>query len=377
MITLIILVFVISILVLIHEFGHFYVAKKSGVRVEEFGIGIPPRLYGKKIGETVYSVNLLPFGGFVKLTGEDYSDNLDMTDPKNFMNKSPFKRGAILLAGVFMNVLFAAFVYYVIFFLNGFRTLAFPLFFDYKFRFGNVSEINTVVMSYVENSAAEKAGIQTGEAVLEIDGVPVYSVSDIHRELEFKAGQEVMVLLMDVRSIKKDIRAVRFVVMADEAGKGLLGVMLSKAVTIGYGDSGQKVFAGVLHSYNMTGYFFNTFKEIISMSFETGDITPVSDTVRGPVGIFDAVGGILSYGGREAFLGVLDLVGLLSISLAIINVLPFPALDGGRFVFVFIEMITHKRLKASVEANLHKAGMIFLLALMILVTFKDIRQLLI
>ena len=152
MMTLILFIIILSALVLIHEFGHYYVAKKTGVRVEEFGIGIPPRLFGKKIGETIYSVNLLPFGGFVRLSGEDGvdEDHLEeaISDPENFLSKTPLQRAGIVVAGIVMNALLAVVLYYFFFFFTGFKSLTIPNMFDYEFKFGHVEQINTVVFGF-------------------------------------------------------------------------------------------------------------------------------------------------------------------------------------------------------------------------------------
>ena len=160
----------------------------------------------------------------------------------------------------------------------------------------------------------------------------------------------------------------------DEKGKGILGVILSKAVVLSY-EGGQKRFAGFLHAYNMLAYTVNTIENMISLSFKIRDISPVSESVSGPVGIFAIVKIILSFSGKEAILGLIDLVALLSLSLGFINFLPFPALDGGRTTFVLVEMVSGKRVSPKVEAFIHKVGMVFLLGLIVLVTFKDIRNL--
>jgi len=373
MITFLVLILIFSILVFVHELGHFFTAKKFGVRVEEFGFGIPPRLFGRKIGETIYSINLLPFGGFVKLTGED-SEETNVKDPKNFASKKPYQRILILVAGVFMNLLLAVLLYFGFFFINNFKTLALPVFFDYNFKFGKQSSINTVVTAFSPSSSAEKAGVQRGEAVIEINSVAVYGVTDIRKELDGKVGQNVRVMLMDVRKINRDVRSITVTVQKDEKGKGILGVILSKAVVLSY-EGDQKRFAGFLHAYNMLAYTVNTIGNMISLSFKNHDISPVSDSVSGPVGIFAVVKAILSFNGKEAVLGLLDLVALLSLSLGFINVLPFPALDGGRIAFVLVEMMSGKRVSPKAEAFIHKVGMVFLLGLIVLVTFKDIKNL--
>lgn len=372
--TLIIFILILSLLILIHEFGHYFSAKKLGVKVEEFGMGIPPKIWGKRIGETEYSLNALPFGGFVRLYGED-SENPSQemqTDPRSFLAKSPFKRVIIISAGVFMNFLLAIFLYYVLFFYTGFKTLNIPVFFDYHFRFGQAQETKTVVTSFSDNSAAKTAGVEAGEAIMTIDGDSVKNVDDIRNEVENKAGVPVTLLLRNLRSHTKDVtREVTVVPMADEEGHGILGVYVSDSVQIYYPN---KFLAPFEHSYNMLAYTGNTFREFVHIAVKIHSVEPVSSGVAGPVGIYSVVGGILSYGGIDAFLGMIDFVALLSLSLALINILPFPALDGGRLVFIIYEMIVGKPLNQNVEASIHKWGMVFFFGLLFLVTIKDIRQ---
>lgn len=372
MLTIIILILILSFLILCHEFGHFITAKKVGVRVEEFGVGLPPRIFSKKFKETIYSINLLPFGGFVKLTGEDEEKLPRKKDHRNFMFKKPGQRAMILFAGVFMNLVLGVFLYYTLLTFNGFKTLTFPLFFDYHFRFGSTEKIKTVVMSFDDESPAQAAGVETGEAVIEIDNAPVYSVLDVRRELENKAGKEVKVLLMDVRTTGRDLRSLTMIPRENGEGKGVIGVLLSDAVTLNYGYGRQKYLAGFLHAYNMFGYTTHTLGNLIGLSFQTKDITPVSDSVSGPVGVFSVVQAILSYKGREKVLGILDLTALLSLSLAFINTLPFPALDGGRLIFIAAEKVFGRRILPKFETAIHRWGMVFLLALLVLVTIRDI-----
>ena len=169
MITIIAFFIILSLLILIHEMGHFVVAKKNGVLVEEFGFGIPPRIWGKKIRETTYSINALPFGGFVKLFGEDVEEpDLDMrTHPRSYLAKTPLQRAAILVAGVGMNLVLAVVAYYFLFFITGFKTLNLPVFFDYDFRFGEVTSTGTVISAFADGSPAEAVGVEIGEAIVE------------------------------------------------------------------------------------------------------------------------------------------------------------------------------------------------------------------
>jgi regulator of sigma E protease len=374
--TLLIFIFILSTLIFVHELGHFLVAKKNGIRVEEFGLGLPPRIVGKKVGETIYSINWLPFGGFVKLTGEDVPDDKSkkeaLKDPKSFLAKSPLQRIAVLVAGVVMNLFLAVILFYVLIVSNGYRSFYFPLFFDYDFRFGNEHKIATVVSGLMEGSAADDSGINYGEAILEIDGVKVTDVEDVRREVSGKLNEQVEVVLVDLSTGGLgEERAVTLVPEPDENGEAVLGVYLSSAVYLSYDSLMQKAFSGVLHSYNVLTYSVSTMGGIIRTSFETKDLSPVSSTVAGPVGIYNIVGGILQYAGGKVFLNLIDYTALMSLSLAFINIFPFPALDGGRILFVLFEFVRGKRMNPEIESKIHRFGMIILLALLALVTIKD------
>jgi len=374
MLTLVIFILILSVLVLVHEFGHFIVAKKSGVKVEEFGLGIPPKLIGKKIGETIYSLNLLPFGGFVRLLGEDDTEVVSSSDSRNFASKTPFQRIAILVAGVTMNTLLGMLLFYIILISNGFKSLNLPLIFDYKFRFGEQIATNTVVMSFMEGSAAEAGGTNSGDDVLEINDQPVYNVSDIRAFLKDKVGQKVKVLVKDMRDNSNlSIRTVYLTPTADEKGDGILGAYLTKSIVLSYQHPVEKLLAGPLHAYNMVAYSVNSFKKLIGLSVVEKSVEPVSAGIAGPVGIYKVVGGILDYTKGSVVLSLLDLIALMSVSLALLNIMPFPALDGGRVFFIVIEKLRGgKKVNPSFEANVHKWGMLLLLGLIVLITIKDI-----
>jgi regulator of sigma E protease len=373
MITLVVFILILSLLVLIHELGHFVVARKLGVRVEEFGFGIPPRVWGKKIGETVYSINALPFGGFVKVAGEDESEVSDSKDMGNFANINPWKRVLILIAGVIMNVVLAVSVFYIFFGINNFRTSSLPLLYDYDFKYGKVIKNNTVIFGFEDGSAIQKAGVGLGESILEINGNRVFNVYDVRYQVKDKAGKEIWVKLLDTKKIKPAIREVKIVPTVDSKGNGFLGVALATSITIDYGGSFiSKLTSGFQHAYNILGYSLSTFSQLISSSIAQKSVEPVSMGVSGPVGIFSVVGIILSYRGLDAVLGLLDFIAILSLSLAFINILPIPALDGGRTAFVLVEALTKKKINPKFEANLHKWGMIGLLALTVVVTAKDV-----
>ena len=375
--TFVIFILTLSILVFVHELGHFLVAKKNGIRVEEFGLGMPPRVIGKKVGDTLYSLNLLPFGGFVKLTGEEVeSEDEEVTlekDPRSFVSKSASQRVAVLVAGVTMNMILAVTLYYFLLISTGFKTFTIPLLFDYTFKFGQIEKTGTVVMDVQKDSGAQKAGVLLGDAVKSIDGVSVNSITELRNELKGKAGQEVQVEILDMQKPFNSVsRTVTAIPTEDENGNVLLGVYLGDAVSITYSKPHEKLFAGFLHSYNVLDYSIKAMGNVISASFKAKDITPVSSSVAGPVGVYNIVGSILNYGGSHVFLSMLDFIALMSLSLAFINILPFPALDGGRIVFILIEKVMGKRVNPLLEAKIHKIGISLLFGLLILISIKDL-----
>ncbi len=375
--TFIIFILILSFLVFVHELGHYLVAKKNGIRVEEFGLGLPPRIYGKQVGETIYSLNLLPFGGFVRLTGEDLLEQKDgvTNDPRSFATKSAGQRAAVLVAGVAMNTLITVVLYYFLFFANGFKTLSLPLIFEHKFAFGTMTTVDTVITGFSENSVFSENDISSGEAIIKIDDTTIHSVTDVKAALMDKAGKEVNVTLADLRKGEEGegkARILNVVPYADDTGNGVLGVYLGRSATLIYDKPIEKIFAGFLHAYNMLEYSMNVFGQLIGLSVESGSISPVSEGVSGPLGIYTIVGSILDIGGKQIFLAMLDFVALMSLSLAFLNVMPFPALDGGRLAFVVAEKVIGRKISPIFEAKVHRWGMLALLALIVLVSAKDI-----
>lgn len=377
---LIVFFLILSFLVLVHEFGHFLVAKKNGIRVEEFGLGYPPMLFGKKFGETLYSFNLLPFGGFVRLTGEDVieGENEDelIKDPRSFISKKPSQRAAVLSAGVLMHLLLAVVLFYTFLLLNGFKTFRIPLVFDYHFQFGETSEIGTVISDMSDNSPAKEAGVTFGDAIVKINGVEVHNALDVRENLKGKYDQEVDLLLVDlsepVAASEGNYRNVKVKPILDDSGNPVLGVYLSKAVILSYEKPLEKLFSGFLHTYNFLSYSIFSLGKVIGFSVQTHDVSPLSQSVAGPVGIYNIVGSILSYKTGSVWLNILDYVALMSLSLAFVNILPLPALDGGRLAFTIFEWVTGKKPNPTFESAVHRIGFLLLLALLILVTIKDI-----
>jgi len=374
--TLLVFGIILSVLVLVHEFGHYIVAKKLGIKVEEFGLGIPPRLFGKQIGETFYSLNLLPFGGFVRLEGEDPEEVLEnpeiANDARSFQMKTPFQRSLVLVAGVFMNIVLAVTLFYVVLASTGFKTQFISMFFEYDFKFGREEKIGSVITSIQPDSAAAKSDMKVGEAILEINGEPVANVQDVRRILKGHEGKEVYVFLKDLSKDNNNVRKVTTTPQKDDNGDAVFGVYLTEAVQIDYSEGVNKLLAGFMHTYNVTDYSLRALGKVISLSVENKSFEPVSASVAGPVGMYNIVGTVLDYGGDRVLYTILDFMALMSASLAFMNIMPFPALDGGRLVFVIWEGITKKKVKPSIELNIHKVGFMILIGFLILVTIKDI-----
>lgn len=368
--TLLIFILILSLLVLIHELGHFVAAKKSGVKVEEFGLGIPPRLFGKKFGETIYSLNWLPFGGFVKLYGEDSTDKVIEKDSHSFISKPWYKRIAIIVAGVFMNFILAVVLYYVFFAFNGYKTFSMPLIFDYDFKYGTSIKSNTVVLGISEESNSASSGLEVGDIIKKINGVDVNDSSEIKSQVA-KNYDNVEVLVEKYPS--GDLATYSFKPMLAENGDPILGVFLGKSLRLDYSSTYDKALVGFMHSYNVLSYSVSSLGQVISMSIESKDIAPVSETVSGPVGIYNVVGAIVKHSEDKVFLSLIDFTAMLSLSLAFLNILPLPALDGGRLFFILIELLRGgKKVSAELEAKIHGIGMFLLLSLFVLITIKDI-----
>lgn len=390
--TLIIFFLILSGLILIHEFGHFYVAKKSGVKVHEFGLGLPPKIFGKKFGDTEYTLNWLPIGGFVRIEGEDPSEKV--SDPKHsFQNKPPRVRLFILLAGILMNTFLGIFLFFSYFLANDFTSSPIVKITDFNFVGAKVRNVETVV-SEVQNEAV-KEKIDPGDVVYNISNgdkslnnlnfaalnkADKSQIAEDLTKVKLKDFQdfvnnsegEVTINLYNIQTEKfKDI--VTTPTYDEKADRKLIGVYLGSLVYLDYGQSfTTKTTSGFLHSYNVMGYSLKAFGEIISYSFKARDASAISSGVSGPVGIFSIIKSVLNSGSGSIFWTLIDLTAILSLSLAFMNLLPLPALDGGRSFFVVVEAITKKPVNPKIEGQVHKFGMIFLLLLLAIITLKDV-----
>jgi len=388
--TALVFLLILSVLVLIHEAGHYFVAKKFNIKVEEFGFGLPPRIWGWKKGETIYSLNWLPIGGFVKLFGEDEagggkiqlkvkSEKSKVDEHRAFYSRSIGQRAAVVVAGVVMNALLAIVIYYVFMFIGGFKT-DLPLLGKYEFFLVNQTVKTDIIVSQIaKGSPAEKAGLTPFSHVLSINSKKITSVTEFSKIIKDNKGKEILLEWQDAKT-QKVARAVVTPRINPPKDQGALGVSFfpMETVTLSYDTPEQKILSGFVHPANLVAYNFKILGTLIGVSVKEKTVEPLSQGVSGPVGIFSLVGTIVDIpNAKERTLQLLNLAGLLSVSLAFFNVLPIPGLDGGRLFFILIEAVTRKKVNPKIEGYAHAVGMVLLIGLIILVTFKDIGQFLI
>lgn len=386
-ITILVFLLLLSILVLIHEAGHLFVAKKFGIKVEEFGFGFPPRMFSFKKGETIYSINWLPIGGFVKLYGEDEAGggrikNLELKiesffKKRAFFAKPAWQRAVVIVAGVIMNAVLAIIIFYTFLGMSGFKT-DLPLLMDYKFFGVNQTNIREVVIfSIAKNSPAEKQGLKASTKAISINGQKITDSKNFIDIVNINRGHEIEIVWSDLQN--NEIHKTKIISRLNPPpGEGALGVGLSSISTamLNYETPVQKIFSGITYPVNLMAYNLSAVAELVKVSIEKKTTEPLSQGVSGPVGIASVTGSILEIPNlKEKMLGLLNLAGILSISLAFFNILPLPAIDGGRLFFILVEMTTGKKVNQKFESVTHTIGMIVLLSLMILITFKDIAKL--
>lgn len=384
-ITILVFLAILSVLVLIHEAGHFFVAKKLGIKVEEFGFGFPPKAFGIKRGETEYSVNWLPIGGFVKLYGEDEAGGgkvgkhheITKDLKRAFFTRSVGQRAAVVIAGVVMNALLAILIFYIFLGLSGFKTQL-PLLSNFSFFGVTQQNVNEIIISGVsKGSPADKAGITVPSRVISVNGKSVKSGKALVSEINAEKGKNITLVWEDVQT--KEVKTTTLTPRINPPkNQGALGIGFFGIATaqLSYDTPVEKIFSGITYPGNLLVYNLVVMKDLIAVSFEKKSVEPVSQGFSGPVGIGSIVGSILGIeNGKEKIMQLLNLAGILSISLAFFNILPIPALDGGRLLFVLIEGATGRKVNQRIEGMIHSVGMAVLLTLILLVTFKDIGQL--
>jgi regulator of sigma E protease len=362
---------VLGLLIFVHEAGHFFAAKFFGVKVEEFGFGfpIPGRIWGVKKGETTYSINWLPAGGFVRLLGEEGEED----DPRSFSNKPWWQRALIVAAGVIVNLIVGIILFTILLSFTGFKA-DFPLLFENKFPFGRQQNY-TFISQVEEGSPAKEAGLKAGDKILTADNKTFETSSSFVNYIKEHKGQTVKLVVLNINDQKE--RTVNVVPsLTRTAEQGALGVNIGEEATVSYDSLAEKVFSGVLHSANLLEFQWVGIKTLFSQSIAEKSISPIASNSSGPVGIVAVFSVILNIGGIQALIILINLTALISLILGIANILPIPAMDGGRLFFIVLEGIRGKKVSLSLENKIHTYGLMVLIVLFVLITFNDIFKIL-
>lgn len=364
LVNIVIVGLILGILIFIHELGHFLAARLSKVRVDEFAIGLGPKIFWWTRGETVYRLNLFPIGGYVKILGEgdEVTSKKEANDPRNLKNKSKPVRVFVMLAGILMNLLLAVTIYYYFITSANFKWEVSPDFRTVDTIFGEIETEKTGMVEYsglVEDMNAHKAGLPESGEIKSINGENLDFTYELTEKLKKNAG----------RSIELNICSQECGEYTVEVSKqGTIGIYLPPNYRVYLSYSGIKVFAGFAHAVNIVGLVGERFGQILNTAKHTGDYSEVVNNVSGPVGVYVIVDYFKSYG----FLALLGFLADFSLTLAIMNALPIPALDGGRVLLVGIEAVLRKPLNKNIEAIVINVSFLLLIILMIAIIFKDI-----
>ena len=342
-------VLIFGIIIMIHEFGHFLFAKLNGIGVIEFSLGMGPRLYSFEKGGTRYSIKILPFGGSCMMLGQDEENS----DQSAFNNKSVWARISVVAAGPIFNFLLAFLLSMVIVGLTGYQP--------------------ATVMEVMDGYPAKEAGLLPGDLITEINGRNIHSKDDITLYIQTHAGKTITVEYKraDGNGGVERRSAVIVPQYSEEDGGYLMGVRF---------DGVAKPVSGLgqllVHSAYEVKYWIQYVFDAFYMMFH-GEVS--LNDLSGPVGIVttidDTVDQVIPYGRTVVILTLINFCILLSANLGVMNLLPIPALDGGRLVFLFIEAVRGKPIDKEKEGMVHMAGMMLLMALMVLVLFNDVRKL--
>ncbi len=347
---------VLSILILAHELGHFLMARHSGVLVEEFGFGLPPRLFGIKKGKTIYSINLLPFGGFVKLYGESGGDKATYSQ-NSFSKKSKKTRLAIIIAGVLMNFVLGILAFAIVYSISGIPR-----------------QTNTVkVVEIASGSPAQTAGIIVGDIVKKVGDEEITSNRQFIKLVEKEKGEKISLEVIREGEEKNETKKITLIPReSPPEGEGPLGVTITD-IQIYFPPLFIRPFLGIYYGTKEALFWGKTvtlgFLKIFSDLF--GGRLPTD--VAGPVGIF----AVTSEATKAGILSLINFIGILSVNLAILNIIPFPALDGGRVAFIGLEVFLGRRVIPKIENIAHTIGMLILLFALLAITAHDIQRLII
>ncbi len=353
-----IFIIVLGVLVFVHEFGHFIFAKRAGMKVEEFGFGFPPRIWGVKKGETLYSINAIPFGGFVKILGEEGEQR---DNPRSFSSKPFGPRLKVIIAGVTMNFFLAV----VLLMVTNFFGLRIGLVDDKTSSVARDKAVQIIEVS--KDSPADKAGMMLLDEVVgfKLNGSlkVVSKTEDVQTFIRENIGQPVVIVIKR----NKDLLEKEIVPRLNPPdGQGALGVSLALTGVVSYPwyeAIWRGVYDAVILSINTIFGYFVLFKTLLLKGKLIADVS-------GPVGIATLTG-------QAARMGInylMQFTAMISINLAVLNIIPFPALDGGRALLIIVEKLKGSPVNKKIEQVVNTIGFALLIALMVYVTAKDITR---
>jgi regulator of sigma E protease len=341
---------ILLVLVLIHEWGHFVTARWVGVKVEEFGFGLPPRLFGFVRNGVLYSINALPIGGFVRMLGEDRASE----DPAAFAQKRPWQRALVVSAGALMNFLFAVILLTAITSGYGRPTPT------------GHAEINGVV----RGSPAEAAGWRPGDVIVSVAGTPVTEYRQLTPLIKQYAGQTITV---ELRRGDQTITTTITPRLNPPPGEGATGVVIApqvEYVPLPLWEAAPASFGTALRiSWSMLEGLGGLLVSLVDRSVNVGPMT-------GPIGMGQLVGEAVAQSQLPLWVTLANLTALLSLNLFLLNLLPLPALDGGRLLFIGIEVVRGRRVHPDREGLVHFVGLVVLLALIMVISVFDVTRIL-
>lgn len=332
--TIIITLIVLGVLIIVHELGHFLVAKYQGITVHEFAIGMGPKILNFQKEETEYTIRLLPIGGYIKMDGEEG----DLEDENNFSNKPVLSRLAVLFAGSFMNFL-----------------LAFVLIFMSLIYIGEPVDTIPIISDLKAGYSADIAGLVEGDKIININGNEISSIDDVSDNIRNSSNEIDLIVLRDGEEIEKTMP----LIFDEEMGSYIIGISMTyeREISISFAfKTTIEVFRDIIKE--IFNFFVRLFRREEGVSEDVGGIV--------------AIGGIVGEAARVGFINIVLLTGFISINLAIMNLLPIPALDGGRILFLLIELVRGKPVDPEKEGIVHFIGFALLMILVIIITYRDI-----
>ncbi|MDD6310987.1 MAG: RIP metalloprotease RseP [Firmicutes bacterium] len=327
--TIIYAILIFCLLIFVHEFGHFIVAKMCGVKVNEFSLGMGPAIFKKQKGETLYSLRVLPIGGYCAMEGEDEESD----EPRAFGNQPAWQRACILVAGAFMNLVTCVVLLIIM-------SLA-------------IGQATTTIASIEPDSPAMNAGIKAGDTIVAVDGKEVDEWADV---INILGGSKESSADITIDRDGQEMIVTSELEYDKEAGRNRIGIT-AKSVH----NPASAISDGVKNTGSMAVLMYTTLKQLVTGDVSIGELS-------GPVGVVY----VTNQAAKSGFIYVVYIAALLSLNLAIVNMLPLPALDGGRVLMLIIRLFTGNKVSDETEGKIHFIGICLLLALMIMITINDV-----